>query len=80
MTRSLADKRSVGHAGKEIKNKLNLCRDGADPLKNLANSAEKISALSAPEEMMRCVRIGNGFFIKVANKIANFPNSNFVST
>lgn len=65
-TRSLADESSVGHAGKEIKVKVNLCKDDADPLKNSANSAGMSGACLASEVMAICVSTVNGLCINVA--------------
>ena len=71
MTRSLADERSVGNAGKEINDKVICCKHGAYPPKN---SAGRIGVCSPYDISVRCVNIGNGFCMNVAN----FPNSESV--
>ena len=73
MTRSLADERSVGNAGKEIEDKVICCKNGADPLKNSAGRTGVCPSINS-EIMVRCVSAGNGFCINVAN----FPNSESV--
>ena len=73
MTRSLADERSVGNAGKEIQDKVISCKHGADPPRKSAGRTGVCSPIDS-EIIVRCVSAGNGFCIDVAN----FPNNKSV--